>query len=258
MTGDLLERTTPIILTFDEAPNIGRCLDALTWAKDIVVVDSGSTDETVAICRRHPAVRVFTRPFDDHRAQWSFALTETGIESDWVLALDCDYMVTPQAAAEMARLDPDGETHGYWVQFRYALMGKVLRSGIYPPVVALFRRSQGRYVQDGHTQRIVVDGPLGRLQNHFVHDDRKPFDRWMRSQINYARLEADKLSGSAHGLKGWLRTRTPFSPLAVGFLCLIARGGLLEGPPGWLYALQRMIAEAMISAAYFDQRLRRS
>lgn len=254
----MLDQITPVILTFDEAPNIGRVLERLTWARDVVVVDSGSTDGTQAICAEHANVRLFTRPFDNHANQWNFAVGATDIGSDWILALDADFILTEPLIAELAALTPPAAVTGYWLSFRYAMMGKVLRSGVYPPLLALYRRGRGTYAQDGHTQRAVVDGQTSRLTNPALHDDRKPLSRWLRSQGAYAQLEADKLAGQSGGLKAWLRGRTPLAPLAMGAYCLIWRGGLFEGPAGWAYALQRMIAEAMISAAVLDRKLRKS
>jgi len=254
----MLDKITPLILTLDEAPNIGRCLDQLGWAREVVVVDSGSTDGTQAICAKHPQVRLVTRPFDNHANQWNFGLSQTGIASDWVLALDADYVLNTAVIDELRSLQPGDEVDGYWLDFRYAVYGKVLRSGIYPPVLSLFRRGRGRYVQDGHTQRAKVEGSVGRLRATAIHDDRKPFARWLRSQSAYAQLEAEKLDRGNPGLKGFLRARTPFSPILMGLYCLILRGAVFEGPPGWFYALQRTLAEAMIAAALLDRRLGRA
>ena len=251
----MLSEITPVILTFDEAPNIGRCLERLGWARDIVVVDSGSGDATLEICARFPQVRVFSRPFDNHAAQWNFAVHETGITGAWVLCLDADYMIPQTVAEEIDSLRPANDVSGYWLSFRYAVMGKPLRSGIYPPVLALFRRERGRHVQDGHTQRAEVEGSTARLANPALHDDRKPLDRWVRSQIAYARLEAEKLEQHSAGLRGWLRTRTPFAPIAIGLYCLLWRGGVFEGPAGWFYAGQRCVAEGLIMASYLSRRL---
>ena len=83
----MIQQVTPLILTFNEAPNIARTLDRLSWAGDVVVVDSFSTDETGAILARFPNVRVFQRAFDTHAQQWNFALGETGIATPWIVAL---------------------------------------------------------------------------------------------------------------------------------------------------------------------------
>src|SRR4029079_8546941 len=92
---------TPLILTYNEAPNIGRTLERLSWARDIVVVDSFSDDETLDIARSFSNVRVYQRRFDGHEQQWNFGLQETGIETDWVLALDADYVLTDELVNEL-------------------------------------------------------------------------------------------------------------------------------------------------------------
>src|SRR5215211_8720986 len=90
----MLDQITPLILTYNEAPNIARVLESLRWAGEVVVVDSFSTDQTTAIAASFPNVRVVQRVFDCHRNQWEFGLRETRIETEWVLALDADYIVT--------------------------------------------------------------------------------------------------------------------------------------------------------------------
>ena len=102
----VLADITPVILTYNEAANIGRSLERLTWAGQVVIVDSGSTDDTLAIVARFPNVRIVQRPFDTHAQQWRFAVEETGITSDWLLRLDADYMVEPALRDEMAALAP--------------------------------------------------------------------------------------------------------------------------------------------------------
>ena len=101
----MLADITPVLLTQNEAENIGRTLSRLTWAKDIVIVDSGSTDETLDIVRAFPQVRVFQRPFDSHAGQWQFATRDTEIRTQWVLRLDADYDVSDALIAEMSKLD---------------------------------------------------------------------------------------------------------------------------------------------------------
>src|ERR1044071_1645774 len=159
----MLERITPLILTYNEAPNIARALEGLSWAREIVVVDSFSDDDTVQIAALFPNVRVVQREFDCHRNQWEFGLNETGISTPWVLALDADYVVTEEVIAELKTLEPHNDTVGYRAKFIYCINGKKIRSGIYPPVTVLYRRETARYVQDGHTQRVELDGEIKDL-----------------------------------------------------------------------------------------------
>src|SRR5690348_5035197 len=105
-TVPMLEYITPVILTYNEEANIERTLSALRWAQRIVVVDSGSTDSTLAILAKDPGITVFSRRFDTHGQQWKFAISETDIRTDWVLRLDADYFVTPEVRDEVDNLDP--------------------------------------------------------------------------------------------------------------------------------------------------------
>ena len=86
---DLVRDMTALVLTFNEAPNIERTLEAVKWAQRILVVDSGSTDATLDIVARYPQARVVTRPFDTFANQCNFGLSQ--ISSEWVLSLDADF-----------------------------------------------------------------------------------------------------------------------------------------------------------------------
>jgi glycosyltransferase involved in cell wall biosynthesis len=254
----MLDQITPVILTYNEAANIGRTLGKLQWARDIVVVDSMSTDATAELVGAMPAARLFKRPFDSHAAQWTYALTETEVETEWVLALDADYVLTDEFIAEMAALAPGPDVAGYSAKFRYCVAGKPLRGSLYPPVTVLFRRAKAHYRQDGHTQRVVIDGHVRSLDGRIWHDDRKSLDRWLSSQQRYTQLEADHLLSSAPSSLGWAdrvrRLGWP-APILIFFSTLLWKGCLLDGWPGWLYALQRTVAEAMIALAVVDRRL---
>src|SRR5215207_5353218 len=188
----MLEQVTPVIITYNEAPNIGRTLERLSWARDIVVVDSFSDDETLAIVARAPQARAFERQFVSHAEQWNFALKETAVNTEWVLALDADYLLTPELLEELRSLRPDPRTRGYKASFVYCVEGKPLRRSAYPPVTVLYRRQGAVYLSDGHSQRVEVPGDVGELKSPILHDDRKPLGRWLQEQNRYMVLEAEK------------------------------------------------------------------
>jgi glycosyltransferase involved in cell wall biosynthesis len=251
----MLEEITPLILTYNEAPNIGRTLERLTWARDIVVVDSFSTDDTIEIASSFPQVRVFQRAFDSHRNQWEFGLRATTIQTPWVLALDADYLVTNEVLAELESLQPNEATAGYSASFQYCIHGKKLHSGIYPPVTVLYRRDTAVYVQDGHTQRVVVDGRVEDLRSALLHDDRKPLRHWLHSQARYAELEGERIiNGEALDFKDRLRLCFVVAPAATLFYCLFVRLGIFDGWRGFYYASQRALAELMLSLYLIDSR----
>ena len=233
----MLDDITPVILTLNEAPNIGRCLESLRWAKDIVVVDSFSADETVAIARSRPAVRLFQRAFDNHAAQWQFAISETEIEAK----------------------RPTRDVAGYKARFVICMWGKPLRSSAYPPVTVLYRRSRARYVQDGHTQRIQVEGRVEELREVVKHDDRKPLISRLEAQKQYSRLEAAKLLKSHAGglsLADRIRKLRVVAPVLMFPYWMIWKGAILDGLAGVYYALQRTLAEVMLSLYLIEHDLR--
>ena len=252
----MLDQITPLILTYNEAPNIGRTLESLRWAKEIVVVDSYSTDETEQIAASFPNVRLVQRVFDCHRNQWEFGLKKTGIATEWVLALDADYILTTDLTDELRKLEPK-QTIGYRARFIYCISGKQLHSGIYPPVTVLYRAAAADYIQDGHTQRVSLNGEIADLQSPMLHDDRKPLRRWFESQKHYTRLEAQKLRAAnpaeLSSLDRMRRWPLIVPPLAM-FYCLVVRAGIFDGWAGFYYAFQRTLAELMLSLYLIENR----
>jgi glycosyltransferase involved in cell wall biosynthesis len=246
----MLDRITPLILTRNEAPNIRNTLARLAWAREVVVVDSFSTDATLDALREFPNVRVVQRVFDSHARQWSFGLEQTGIATPWVLALDADYQVTAEVLAELRALQPTDGIDGYRARFRYCVDGVPLRGAAYPPVTVLYRRERASYVQDGHTQRISVRGHVAELRAPLLHDDRKPLADWVAAQQRYMRLEAEKLAAADRATLGAadkLRCLRVVAPFAMLFYCLFVRGAILDGRAGLYYAFQRAFAEMLLS-----------
>lgn len=246
----MLADITPVILTYNEAANIGRSLDGLAWAREVVILDSGSTDDTLAIAARHPNVRLLTRPFDSHAEQWRFAVEETGISSGWVLRLDADYVLEPELRDEIAALAPSADTAAYEIAFTYCIEGRRLRASLYPALPVLFRRGRARFVQDGHTEKLRIDGPVVKLKHRLLHDDRKSLERWLRSQSRYQAIEAEKLTTRPWRELGWadrLRRTRVLGPPAVAIHCLLVKGLMFDGAAGLLYTAQRIAADVILS-----------
>ena len=243
-----LTEITPLILTYNEEPNLGRCLARLAWAREVMVVDSLSTDRTKEIATGFPNVRFLERRFDNHTAQWNFGLDQ--VKTDWVLSLDADYLLSDGFEQELAALRPDADLAAYAASFCYCINGRPLRGTLYPARLALFRRAKCRYVQDGHTQLLRADGPTAALRTRILHDDRKPLSHWIWSQDRYAKLEAEKLSRTPSvelGLNDRIRKTILLGPPVVFLYTLFVRGVILDGWAGWHYALQRALAETLLS-----------
>jgi glycosyltransferase involved in cell wall biosynthesis len=253
----MLDHITPVLLTFNEADNISRTISHLGWAKDIVVVDSQSTDGTLSILRRFKQVRVFQRAFTTHGEQWRYAIEETGITTAWILRLDADYQVTEALVTEMAALDLATPVRAYKIGFDYAIFSHRLLSSLYPANTILLRRDRFSVGDKGHTEVWSVNGPVGILKARVIHDDWKSMGHWTAAQGRYMRRELDRLRREHVGLRDWLRLRPPLMPIVMLFYCLLVKGLMFSGRAGIFYTLQRVVAEAVLSLMVLEETLRK-
>lgn len=253
----LSDNLTVLLLTYNEEANIARTLARLTWARHILVVDSGSSDNTLSLVAEAPHARVLTRPFDSFANQCNFGLTN--VTTPWVLSLDADYELSASIVDEIARLRDEPGVVGYRASFTYRVCGHGLRATLYPPRVVLYRRAHAHYVNEGHGHRLRISGGAVRpLEGVIYHDDRKPLSRWFQSQQRYAKAEAEHLLAARKGSLGFVdRVRVMGwpAPILVFWYVLIVKRCALDGWPGWLYVLQRTLAETMIATEIVDRRL---
>jgi glycosyltransferase involved in cell wall biosynthesis len=244
-----------MILTFNEECNLRETLMGLQWASRILVVDSFSTDRTLAIAAEFPQVEVIQRKFDHFAEQCNFGLTH--VRTPWVLSLDADYKCTEEFADELSKLDA---THAaYQARFLYAIYGKPLRTALYPPRIVLYHPGAAQYERDGHSHRVIISGVVGKLSSPILHDDWKPLSHWIATQIKYASVEAVQLMSTDDASldwKHWLRKRIIFTPILTGVYCLFFQRLIFDGWRGLFYVLQRVTAEICLSMTLIDMKLK--
>ena len=253
----LIDQVTPLIIAYNEGPNLRRALDKLTWAKRIVIVDSGSSDETVEIVRAYPQAYLVEKPFVDFASQCNFGLQ--CVDTPWVLSLDADYELSDALVRELRELREDNTIAGYVASFVYRIFGRPLHGTLYPPRAVLYRRNKALYRNEGHGHRVQISGPTANLRAVIYHDDRKPLSRWFNSQQHYARQEARYLlsvSRSELSMTDRLRLTRWIAPVLVVPYTLLLKGCILDGWAGWYYAPQRLCAEVLIALELTDERLR--
>jgi len=251
----MLQNITPVVLTYNEAANIGRTLDALSWAGTVVVLDSGSTDETKEIAGAYENVEWFERAFDNHQSQWEYAIRQTSIDTEYVLALDADMEVTPAFKDELAEIFLPGNFAGGDVPFVYSYYGRHLVGSLYPNQIRVFRVRDVVVTQVDHTQHFAVTGAVYKFRNRVIHDDRKPLERWVAAQLSYQVLNDEAIgNGGTGGLKYALR-RTGLVPPMVGLLAYLRSGGPFGGAASARYAYERMVCESLLAIRLMNRRL---
>jgi len=255
--GTMLDQITPLVLTYNEAPNIRRTLEKLRWAREIIVVDSFSTDETLDRLKAFPQVRVVQRKFDTFAGQCNFGLDQ--IQTPWVLSLDADYVLSEELIEEIGGLKRERMAIAYQARFRYCIHGRPLRASLYPPRTVLYQKDKARYRNEGHGHRVEINGPVQMLAGWIDHDDRKPLERWFGEQVRYSAQESMHLvetPRAALNQADRVRTKIMLAPALVCFYTLLGKGLILDGWPGWYYVFQRTLAEMMLSLRLIEQKLK--
>ena len=244
---------TVIILTLNEELNIAHAVASVRgWAREVIVLDSGSTDRTVEIATAH-GCRVVSHPFENYSRQRNVALSLPA-RAEWILFLDADERLTPEVKAEIDRRLADGPAeNGFMLNRRFIWMGQWIRRGYFPSwILRLFRRGHGVCDDRGVNEQIVVAGAVGYIHSPFDHEDRKSLSAWIDRHNAYATMEAQRLIddtgasvgrlfGSQADRKRWVRQRVwPWMPpLLRPFVYFtyryLLRGGLLDGTAGFTY-----------------------
>ena len=263
---------TVMVLTYNEERNLVACLESVAgWAGEIFVVDSGSTDRTVAIAERYGA-RVVTHPFESHAKQWNWALRHLSFAYEWILGLDADQRVTSELREELCALfgvGPEGVgrsarlegVHGFYIKRRQIFRGTWIRHGGYYPkyLLKLFRHEQGwsdeKELVDHH---FYVSGKSARLNADLLEDNQNEADilLWLQKHLGYAARQAREellrqqdvpiwnirpsLFGTPDQRTLWLKRlwyRLPLyvRPCLYFFYRYVLRLGFLDGKQGVLF-----------------------
>lgn len=219
------------IITLNAESQLGECLQSAAFAQEILVVDSGSSDGTVALARSHGA-RVVHQDWLGYGRQKQFAVDQAG--HDWVLCLDADERVTPalRAAIEGALAAPRHMAYRFPRCNRF--LGRYLRHGEgYPDwSLRLFHRRHARWSDDPVHEKVVADGPVGNLKGDLLHDSAESLASYLGKQNRYTTLaaEAALAAGKRTGFG-----KLFFSPIVRFMKFYFLRQGFRDGLPGLVH-----------------------
>lgn len=225
-----------ILITKNEAALIRQALDSVAWADEIVVVDSGSTDGTVEICREYTD-KVFVTDWPGFGPQKNRALDHA--TGDWVLSIDADEQVTPELKASIlgAIAGPDS-LDAYDIPRFSSYCGRFMRhSGWWPDhVCRLFKRGKGRFSDHRVHERILVEqqGRTGRLEGLLLHYSFRDLDQVLAKVNHYSRESAEMLL--QRGKRAGLGTAIAHGAWAF-FRTYFLRAGFLDGREGFILAV---------------------
>ena len=233
-------RLTVITLTLNEEANIRACLESVAWADELIVVDSGSTDATVAIAREFtPHVHSIAWP--GYGAAKNYALDRAA--GEWILWLDADERVTPELAEEIRAMLQRSEVavSGFEVARRAYFLGKwICHCGWYPArVVRIFRKERGRVSDLRVHERLELKGEVAITRNDLLHYTDPNLHHYLGKFNRYTSLAAEDLDRAGRGVRILdLSLRPLFQFVKMYFL----RRGFLDGVPGFILCV--------LSAAY--------
>ena len=181
-----------IIITKNEAEHISRCLASVNWADEIIVLDSGSDDNTVELCKAY-TTKVFNTDWPGFGLQKQRALDKA--QGDWVLSIDADEVVTPELRLEIENAIQQEHHNGYEIPRLSSYCGRQMRHGGWWPdyVVRLFRRDCGQFTDSVVHESIIVQGQVGRISSPFLHDAFVNLDEVLHKVNCYSTLGAAML-----------------------------------------------------------------
>jgi glycosyltransferase involved in cell wall biosynthesis len=253
---------TVVVLTRNEEKHIARCLESTRpFASHVLVVDCGSTDRTVEIARSMGA-EVLEKPWVNYSTQLNWAIDQVPTESEWIMRLDADEVVTQSLSVEIAEHLPvlSRSINGVYVSRRMTFMGRPIRwGGLFPVrVLRIFRSGQGRCENRWMDEHIMVEGRTADFAGEILDDNLNSLTWWTDKHNAYASREvvdllnleyrfmphesvADLKSLRQAGIKRWIKenvyTRLPSGVRALVYVLYryILRLGFLDGREGMIF-----------------------
>jgi glycosyltransferase involved in cell wall biosynthesis len=235
-----------VIPILNVEPIIRRCLDALTWADEVLCVDMFSTDKTEEICRSYPNV-VFLQNRDYIYANVNFGIDHA--KGDWVMRLDSDEVVSPELAAEIQNevlANPDVPYSGFWVPNKVYFFGKWIRYGVayddrfgkdklgYGFRKILFKRGTARYACRREHEDLTTEGEYGLLRGHYDHFSHRTVSSWLSKMNYYTDKDVERLDVLATGFKLASPKRTLIALPTIFYGYFVRRKGYRDGLYGFI------------------------
>ncbi len=270
-------KVSVIILTYNEEIHIERAVkNVISWADEVVVLDSYSKDSTCNIARKEGA-KVFQRKFDDYARQRNYAIKELPLNNDWVLFLDADEYLSEKLKVEITESVISEQINGFYISYDFVFLGRKIRYGGYGKtfIMRLFKKGQAS-ISRAMNEHVIVQGKVSKLKNKFIHEDLKGLSFWSKKHIDYAEREMKQLLnndgcenasffGSQAMRKRWFRykfwNKLPplLRPFAYFLFRYFVRFGVLDGKVGFIFHfLHAFWYTILIDSLYLEKLIKKS
>lgn len=222
-----------IIITKNEAQDIRNCLESIKWADEIVVVDSGSTDETVNICREYTD-KVWVMDWPGYGIQKNRVLQQA--TSDWVLSLDADEQVSAELANEIKAAIQHKNYKAFAIPFQSTYCGTAIKHGAWHTKthIRLFQRAGAKFTDAIVHENIIINGKIGKLKNHIIHHTYKNLEEVLDKLNRYTTYGAQLRFGQ--GKKGGMLSAIAHASWAF-WRSYLFQLGFLDGAAGLMLAI---------------------
>jgi glycosyltransferase involved in cell wall biosynthesis len=228
----MIPKLSVVLITYNEQPNIRRTLESVQWADEIIIVDSGSSDATVSICREYTE-KVFHQEWLGFGKQKNAAIDKAS--GEWVLSLDADEPVEVALAEELRCIIAAPQAlDGYRIPRKTFFLGKQIRYGGWYPDrnLRLFRKGAGRFEERAVHEAIKVQGTVGNTRHAILHYAYPDLASYMSSINKYSSLAVNVMAekGITRFKAGWVNIL--FRPVLTFVLKYFFRFGFLDGKHG--------------------------
>ncbi|MEO0528231.1 MAG: glycosyltransferase family 2 protein [Bacteroidota bacterium] len=224
-------KISALIITYNEIGYIEKCIKSLSFADEIIVVDSYSTDGTYEYLQRHPKVKVLQNPFENFTLQKSYALKQAS--NDWILFLDADEVIPKKLKSEIIdTVHSDTDNAAYWFYRKFMFQNQPLRfSGWQTDKnYRLFRKSKASFSDKKIVhETLEVNGPCGILNEKLIHYCYKNYEDYKGKMLKYGRLKAKEDFYRERKFNYLFMVLKPFWKF---FNHYILRLGILDGKKG--------------------------
>lgn len=248
-----MQKLTVVVSVFNEEEKIEKCLQSLSFADEILVVDNSSTDKTPEIAKKY-ATSIITQPNDPLLIDIQKNTGFKKAKNDWILSIDADEIVTPELRLEIEELlKRENLKNGYFIPRKNIIFGKQIdHSGWYPDhQLRLFKKNKGEFKNSHVHEGVQVDGETDYLKEHILHYNYETIIQFIqKNMINYAQNEANNLINKNYSLSPGDLISVPSKEFLSRFF---ARNGYKDGLHGLFLSLLMASSHLVVLAIVWEK-----